>query len=760
MNIRHAALALALSLALGASGAEIERIETVTTTGEAVSEGLVRSNMKLRSGSAFDPEVLSEDIRRLYATNQFADIEAKFQPTVEGRGKLVLILTLKPRVESIEFQGNAELKTSKLEDKLTQQTAVPVDDAKMAADKAALKELYDKKGFYNARITVRVLPGTKPGLVKVVYVIDERQSVKVDDVVFHGNTVFTQDELDDMMQTQPSFWRYLFGTGFLNETLFDRDRDKITSSYKGRGFFDFKITRVERRMDGKFVELHIHVEEGLAYKLGKVSVSGVAAYPQAQIDNLIAPRSGLSYSETLQKQDIDRITAVYSTDGYLDLRITPVLKTDPKSRVVDVEYKIYEGKPSTIRDVNIIGNVATNENVIRRELALHPGDKSSQLMIDKSKSRLQAMGYFDDVEIIPVETDVEEKRDLQVKVKEGQTGRLMLGAGYSSEDDLVGTIGFSQSNFDIANGWPFIGAGERFRANAEVGTERQSFNIGWTDPWFNGEPMAFGVDLFYNQRYYTDWDFQTFGDEVSLTKRLDSMQPWTLRSALRSEYVTVDPDNDASKRLKDEETDEFVNSPIFTLGRDTRNNLVRPTEGENFSISTELQSEAWASANNLYKLSIKDALYFPVGDESVFKLSGQADTADGLFGDEVPIYERYFGGGIGRIRGFRERRVGSKEAGTIDENKAPLGGQTFAVATAEFDSPIGGPFYWAAFMDVGNVWRNAWEIEPDDLNVTVGPGLRMNLPLGLIQLDYGIPLIKADGQDGNGRLHFSLGYQF
>ena len=746
------------------NAAAIKEVKVTNVAGVEIKNNFVVNNMRSKVGTQLDPRILSGDIRRLYQTNRFIDIETEFN---DETGVLLVAVTNKPVVAKIIIKGNKEIETEDIEEVLTQEINTLIDDSALVADKLKLKEKYDNEGHFNAVIELKVEATEDPGKVDLVIEIDEKKSLQTDSVHIHGSTVFSEENLLDRLQTSPSFWRYVFDTGFYNSLMLSADLEAIKRAYKERGYLDFKIVKTLKSDDGEYLRVDIWVDEGHPYSVSSVSVVGHEVFTTVELETLITVKGGMNYSTLVSNADIKRITAKYNNLGYLDFRCYPQLTPYPDKYMVDIQYRIKEGKIAHIRDIIITGNEDTKEYVIRRELAIQPEDKANKGLIKKSRTRLMNMGYFEKVDITAVDTEIEELKDLQLKLVEKPTGQLGLGGGFSSADDIVGHINFQQSNFDLLDGWPFMGGGQRFSARLQLGSQRQDVQLSLTEPWFLNKPQSLSTSLFLTERYYDEYEIKKAGYEIGLSRRLVKYPLWSIRHGHRLQKIKVEIDDDRyldgsvippelkysnSQELRDLEANDVVSTYLLSFRKDTRNSTRRPTEGGVMGLSGEFQTGAIGSANDSAKLRLHWKEYHSVFEESVLKLSGEINS---LIGDD-PLYERYFGGGIGKIRGYEERTLGP-----LDENREEVGGSSFAVFTAELDVPFNKTFNGVLFTDAGGVWEDSdGYLDYDEFNISVGPGLRINLPIGVIELYYGVPVVDESEVQNSGRFHFNMGYNF
>ena len=424
----------------------------------------------------------------------------------------------------------------------------------------------------------------------------------------------------------------------------------------------------------------------------------------------------------------------------------------------------------------IVGNEVTKNKVIQRELAIHADDYTDLSRINLSKQRLQNLDYFESVEMYPIATPVPDLRDLRIELKEKSTGTMSLGAGFSSEDSVMGFLEFTETNFDLGRlfDWPPKGGGQRFRAYLGIGTDVQNVSISFIEPAFLDRNLELSNDLFLNTRFEDDYDERHIGGAVMLSWpiafRLPGMEQvefWRLGLGLRIEHIRIsdvdDPrwDDDDEHYdyinycLEDEEGGEFANRLILRLSRDTRDQFRFPTRGSRISLETEFVTSALGSYSNYFRFHAGGIKYVPVVQDFVLKMSLDGWAASHLSGDDIKIFDRYFGGGYGTIRGFKRRDVSP-----VNYNENPIGGLTMLMASVELIKPIKDFMFVSLFTDIGNTWWDSFDADLGDLNMSVGVGVQFKaVP---IRLDYGYP-VKTAGEylDGkSGRFHFNIGISY
>ena len=442
----------------------------------------------------------------------------------------------------------------------------------------------------------------------------------------------------------------------------------------------------------------------------------------------------------------------------------PVRHEDFENKTVDIVYEITEGRKYFVRQVIITGNTETKDKVIRRDLVIHDGDPLDTRRIDVSRQRLLGMGYFENVEASAVGADALDEKDVVFKVQEKPTRyNFRIGAGASDISNFFGMAEISTDNFDIMNpgNW-FYGGGQRMRIQGVLGIDNAGFNVDFVEPWLFDLPLRFEISGYMNMVDYDEWRENRVGFRTSLTRRIfDDFTSVTL--GYKFEYVKI---NEVSHRFKDymrenRQTDgQLVSQPSLTLERDTRDSLMDPTSGYNASLFGSVTPQFLGSSSNYYRLEAKGSYYYSFFDKAIVAMvGGKIGTVATVNRDkDVPIFERYFLGGSDSLRGFDYRSVSP----TFGHGNN-YGGQTMLQLTAEVTHPIWGPIRGAVFCDVGNAWKNSFEMDLSEINVGVGYGLRIRLPVinAPIKLDLAYPIVNNQDYESNKlRFHFNLGFSY
>lgn len=766
--LKVTAALLCTVIALTAMAAKVADIRFEQQGEAPLSQEQLMYNIKLRNGAEFNREELDEDIKRLYATGNFADVSAAIDAEADGGVKLTFKLRMKPFVRKIIIAGNEKFKEKDLRNEIKLAAESPLNDAKLRESVNALREYYKKEGYNDAVVTPKIEDVGKDQ-VEVTFQIRENLRLRVDNVTFEGNSAYSASELKNSIANRYSIIGALPWVGkYINEGLLDRpeletDRARLRELYYDKGYLDFKIESLQitpDKEDPEYVNLHFKVFEGEPYKIGKVAITGNTVFTNEDLFPLVKLKPDQTFSAAAEESSRKAIVDLYESLGYSDITVKAIRQADFQTHIVNVTYEITEGRKYTIRDVVIAGNTKTKDKVIRRELAIQPGDPVDRNRIEASKSRLMGMGYFKKVETTTVNADAVDEKDVNIQVEEKDDRfNLKVGAGFSDVNSLVGMAELSSNNFDITNpGDWFYGGGERFRVQALYGIERAGLNVDFTEPWLFDMPLRLDTSFYLNQMDYEYWNEQRIGGRFSLSHKI--FDDFTnLTAGYKFERVRVfDMSHSVGPELWSERGWQSVSQLSLMLDRDTRDSLMFPTSGYNINALAAVSPKILGSTENFYRLELKGSYYQSFWEKAIIAMAGfRIGVLDAFGGDsQAPLFERYFLGGGDSLRGFPFRDVSP-----LDSNGKPMGGQTMALGTFEVTHPIWRFIRGAVFTDVGNAWEDSYSFSPGKVNMGAGYGLRIQLPMinAPIKLDLAYPVINnQDNVSSKLRFHFNMGF--
>lgn len=749
-----AALAPLTPAAAQAPAGKVIVADVVVQGNRTVPTQKIMGTIKTRPGMEYKPDVVAEDVRKLYESRSFANIRVVEKPVDGGRVTVVFqVAELPSVVQDIVYQGAKHLKPDELESLTGLHKGVPLNPIAVQLAKQAILRKYQEKGRLQA--TVDILEGDKPGDTRIVFNIAEGPVVKVKDIDFVGQTFVSAGRLRTQINSSKAFLGMLGGD--YNPLMADMDVAKLEEYYRSFGYHDVRVSR-ELVWDGtgRYVTLVYHVAEGQRYRVTKVDLHGVPDKERQELLKFNSFHQGDVYSQ--QRIDADR-GKMKDYIGYTgrDDAIQEVVYYPPdKPGEVVLNYEVQDRPPARVGQIIVIGNEVTRENVIRRQIPLYPGQVLTYPELRVAERNLSRLNIFENkpeagvrptVTVLDPDSDSEYK-DVLVTVQETQTGSLLFGVGVNSDAGLTGSIVLNERNFDILRPptsfedilsmRAFRGGGQEFRIEAVPGTQVQRYTVSWREPFLFDSPYSLGVSGYYYTRAYNEYNEERLGGRFTLGRKLN--QYWTATAALRLEEVGVhDVQPWEPFEYVSQAGNHFLAGLRAGVTRDTRDSYLRPTEGSLLDVSFEqclgdFTFPLFSIEGNKYWTTYQR----PDGSgRHVLAARSQVSFA----GANTPVYELYFAGGFRSMRGFEFRGVGPFE------NGFNLGGDFMWLNSLEYQIPIlaNDQLYAVAFIDSGTVEQR---VEIDNYRVAAGVGLRIVVPmLGPvpIALDLGFPIVKGPG---------------
>jgi outer membrane protein insertion porin family len=735
----------------------IRAIEVEYTGPASISRERILAQMRTKVGQLYSNEIVQDDIKALYKTGYIRNVRIFAQPQGDGV-KVIVAVQTQAIVREIEITGAERIKPKRLRKEIKVRLNQAADEQALEEARQKIIEVYQGKGYNDVSVQFRVDPiDEKRGTARVVFTVNEGVKGAISQVRFEGNAHISQAALRKQMKTRGrTFIYFMDKTGRLDEVQLEQDLDKIREYYQNHGFIDVEIKEVrkDRTPKGPMI-ITIVIAEGPQYHVRKLTISGYEHSTEARVRAFLKMKEGSVYSPKQLRDDAKAVADAYGSGGYVDLVITPE-GTPAGPALIDVHYTIEEGTRSFVNRVNIEGNTRTKDKVIRREVLVAPGDVFNTVRVDVTKKRLDNLGYFAMVETYPEETDIPGRKDLTILVAEKRTGSLSFGGGFSTVDKLVGFAELTQGNFDLFN-WPsFTGGGQKFRLRLQYGTERKDFILTITEPYFLDRRLSLSGQAFYTEANYlsSQYDQRNYGILFELRKPINAYMYATLGYTLQDiDIFNVDP---SSSEFIQSQKGSSVESKLFTsVVLDTRDNAMLSRSGQRVTFSPLLTGGFLGGDTQIYGFDLEGSQYFRLPKDTILLINGEIGTVSQWgAGNQVPIYERLFLGGSNNLRGFPFREVGPQ-----DENGEPVGGQTMARTTIEWTFPIIEKARGALFYDMGFVNSEAWSFGFNHMASDIGIGLRLDLPIGPLRLDYGYPVMR-DGYNGGGHFNFNVGYQF
>jgi outer membrane protein insertion porin family len=734
-----------------------------------VEDDALRVNIKTKAGTVLSKQTLQDDVRTLWRMGYFEDVQVE---TAEAEGGLVVTFVLKekPAIRKIYVSGHDEVGLSKINEVLDIKKEQVLDLAKIKKNVEKIRDLYLQRGFYMAEVEYE-LHRDSPGEVDVYFRVHENSKVEIRRVSFTGNRAVTDEELRGVILTQPGdIFSALTSSGTYREDVFQRDIMLIQSYYFDRGYINVKVgdPKMELSPDRRSMYITLVIEEGQQYRIGTVDVKGDLLESRETYIGRLEAKPGEVFNRSEVAQDVQRIADLYKDKGYAYVNSTPETHVDEKKRTVDLSFDIQKGPLVTFDRINIRGNTKTRDKVIRREMRVYEGEQFSQSGLDLSKRRVSSLGYFDKVEVTTKRGSTDDTMEVNVEVGERQTGAFQIGAGFSSVENFIFQAQISQNNL--------LGRGQSASLQAQVSGLRQLYMLQFEDMYFLDTNWTFGFNLFNQQRYYLGFTRKATGGSLTwgymLSDNIRMFLTYTLQdvgiaTGGRSNLFT----GGYRSPLPAGSLANLLHSGILSSWRvsaayDTRDDRMFPHRGWYNTLSAEFAEPAFLSQSQFTRYEGAIRYYYPLWGPLTLRLKAEAGMIASRNPQGVPIFERYFVGGIYDIRGFRLYSLGpqilvpNSQDSDSQLKTFPIGGNLRVLGKAEIEIPIVDKMgiRGVIFTDVGNAYnleqqycrlKPAWADVSQDPCVTLFPltslrsswgfGFRWFSPIGPLRFEWGLP---------------------
>lgn len=727
-----------------------------------------------------DPVLISHDVRALLKTKLYSYVGTSAEPQADGTVKLIFIVESRYRLAApAEVHGQKKFSQRRIRKFSGLKAGDPIDEAILGAASAKIRAEYVTRRYPDATVTASLAPvPDSPGSAMVRFDIDEGNRVKIPMVQFDGNTVLSDRALRRHTNQAPWWDPY---TCFFKDKHVDRYdleivRSDARAQYADLGYLDATVSAPIVAETNGVRRIRYEVTEGIRYSIGSIAITGARLFPETTLRSVLRLRSGDVAAQNALDGASTALRDFYGVRGYVDTTVRLAVTPDTaREGIVNLRFQVKEGALLHVRSINIHGNTVTEDKVIRREITLDPGDIYNDVAADRGERRLNNLGYFSSVRHYDLETDDPAFRDIVYEVDEKSTGQLLVGAGFSSVDHLIGFAEISQNNFDLFNWGHFTGGGQKARLGLQASGDSTDVELSFTEPWFLDHfvsRLALNVDAYLRTHSYNEYDERRLGGSIGVSRHI----PWVgrvglsfnaerveLKDVLQGDYTYLD-DPSRLYRYTDENDDYFLGSLKLSWLYDTRDRPMVPTRGTRATLAAVYYGESLGSDADMIAVNGVWRCYIPVIYTHVLSLMVKGDSIDTLDdADTVPIGNRYFLGGGRNVRGFRNRAIGPKVIPAEDSEDGAryrsIGGQTRLQASVEYSIPLSKWLRFGAFYDIGNVWEDAFDADFSEYASSYGAGLRLDFPGFPIRFDYAVPVEKDDDISRTQRWVFWVGYE-
>lgn len=712
-----------------------------------IDSGAILRKLKSKPGDTYVPSILKDDLKAIFNMGYFDDVQIDVEDGPRGK-QVVFILVEKPVIGSITYAGIDELDKEKVEEVVKIKEQSILNPGKVKESTEHIKALYRQEGYYNTEVTPK-LSFPSPESVTLQYVISEGQKIYIKKISFEGNKAFDDGDLEDVIETETKGWlSWLTEDGLLDQDMVNQDTSRIVAHYNNHGYLDVKVGEPVITQEGKWLYVTFNVEEGSRYLVGSINITGDLIADKDEFISILSIRNEEFISRKVVRNDSLKLTDYYAEHGYAFANIRPELTKSPSGKRVDITYRINKGDLVYINRITIKGNSRTRDNVIRRDLQVAEGGVFDSKAIRESSTKLHRLDFFEEITVTPEPTLDPAKLDVVVNVKEKSTGKFSFGAGYSSVDRFVIMGEISENNF--------LGRGDRLSLSANVGGTSTRFNLGYTNPRFNDSQLSWGIDAFNWEREYDDYTKDSKGGAIRIGYPV--WEKWRLYGNYSySDTELSDVAEDASYIIRESQDINITSALKFTLKRDTRNRAFNASKGSNHSLSVKYAGGFLGGDSQFTKLEGSTSWYYPVVFGTVFHVKGAAGQVFENQDASLPVYERFFLGGLRTIRGFKFGRVSPKDPVTGER----IGGDKMWYTNLELIVPVIADqgVHGVIFFDAGQVLDDDEDWGFDQYKKVAGLGLRWVSPIGPLRVAWGYNLDPEDDEDSS-EIGFSIGGYF
>lgn len=704
---------------------------------QRIDSGAILRKIKTKAGDAYDQATLRNDLKEIFKMGYFNDVQIDISDTAAGK-KVLFRVVEKPLINTVIFEGIDELKEEDVKAAANIKEQFILNPIKISEAEEAIRQLYKTKGFYNSKVITSITYPDDKG-ANVLFKIDEGKKIYIKEISVEGNTTFTDSELLGEIETgEKWFMSWLTDTGLLDMNKIQQDSQRIVGYYNNHGFLEAKIGEPQIRQEEEWLYVKFVVEEGQRYRVGTVDFTGDLLGDKEKMASLVAVRNQEYMSRQQIREDILKITDYYAEAGYAFASIRPVTVKTPAGDRMDITFKITKGNLVYIDRITIKGNTRTRDNVIRRELRIAEGGVFDSKALRESTQALQRLMFFEQVNITPEPSLDPDRMHVVVDVKEKSTGTFSVGAGYSSADKLIVMGQIAENNF--------LGRGDSLSLSGNVSGNSSRYNLGYTNPHLNDSALSWGLDLFNTSREYDDYTKDSTGGGIRLGYPI--FEKWQVFGNYSyTDTDLTDVSEDASYIIRNSVDLHVTSAFKVSLVRDTRNKRYGASEGSRNVVSVKYGGGPFGGDAEFTKVEGSSGWYFPMPLRTIFHAALNAGQVFENETDKLPVYERFYLGGLNSIRGFKYAKVSPIDAESGDR----IGGDKMWYTNTEVVFPLleTQGLMGVVFLDAGQVLNDDedWADASDSLKKATGLEVRWLSPMGPLRLVWGYNLEPTNGED-------------
>jgi outer membrane protein insertion porin family len=758
------------------------RSPSITVEGNRrIEADTIRTYFHARPGGRIDAAAIDAALKDLLASGLFQDVR------IGHVGERVVVTVVEnPVINRVAFEGNKSVKDDQLRGEVQSKPAGPLSRATVQADVVRVTDVFHRSGRFNVRVEPKIieLPNQR---VDLVFEVQEGARTGIRKIVFVGNRAYSSRRLKQVIKSgETNFLSFLLSNDLYDPDRIEVDRSQLRRFYLSHGYPDIRIVSAEATYDpdAKGFVATFTIEEGDRHKVGSVDVkSDVASIDPSSMRSKIRTSPGDVFNAEAVEKTAEDMTIELAKQGqpFAVVRpgiVRPPVVRDEPGATINLVYRIEEGSRTYVEQINIRGNVKTQDHVIRREFDLGEGDAYNRALVARAERRLKNLGYFKTVKISSEPGSAPDRVILNVDVEEQNTGEFSIAGGYSTADGFIGEVSVGERNL--------LGSGVYAKMGVRLGQYSKGIELAVTEPYIMGSRVSAGVNLFAKQSVsnsYQSFGSETFGGTLTLGTPLSEEIGTQLRYSLYRQRITLDPtlmdcsptnpppgcyaNGEASVPVKQAVLNgpAWVSSIGYTLSYNTLDNVRNPTSGIRSDFRQDL---AGVGGDVKFLKSTEDLRYYhEVAGDTVAMVRAQGGYVTPWGGQQLPLLNSFFGG-PDLVRGFAVNGFGPRDI-TDGTSKDNVGGTKYWATTAELRTPL--PWVppetglrFSMFADAGSMWGYAGSTpslsqslqvaDSKTIRSSVGAGLIWDSPFGPLRVDYAYPTSKA-AFDVTQRLRFS-----
>ncbi|MGE5257972.1 MAG: outer membrane protein assembly factor BamA [Hyphomicrobiales bacterium] len=718
-------------------------VDIVIEGNQRIETDAIRRLIKTKVGDILVAKNAAEDLKAVYGMGYFEDVQIQSERQADGV-KLIFKVTEKPTVRSIQVKGNAVFDEEEMKKSLTLKKGSILNMFTVRNDVRRIEDMYKEKNYHNVKVDFKLQP-QKNNQVDVEYDVDEGSKILIKKILFTGNSAFSASTLKGEITTnEKNILSWITGAGDLNQDILNQDSAKLTAFYHNNGYVRARVgePQVEFEQDGIVVTFKIN--EGPRFKLGKVDFNGDLILPKDELMKKLKMTKEPYYNREALRADVLALTDLYSDEGYAYVDISPKVDQDNEKLLANITFQIDKGKQVYFERIQISGNTKTRDKVIRRELRVYEQELYSGVRLKRGIRNLNRLDYFENVKVDTSKGSADDKMNMDVEVKEKNTGAFTIGAGYGSVERVFTTASISERNL--------FGFGQTLAVRGQLGAKTQKYVLSFTEPWLFDIPLSAGAEAYKWDYQFDEYDKDSIGGNLKFSYPIYEY----VRGYLTYNYDLTDirhVQDTAAESIQQDQGRHIKSSISPMVKYDSRDSNFNAKEGSVHSIQYEFAGVGGDVGFN--KVIGETGWYFPLGWKLVGLAHGRAGYVNQLPTWDLPDYEKFYLGGMNSVRG------GNRDDLAPKENGSPVGGEKFLQGNFEVKFPLveEAGVFGIIFLDTGAVYKTTETWETHGV-ATAGPEIRWMSPIGPIRLAYGWYLNPRPDDKSTGGFEFSMASAF